>query len=133
MIESPHFHDDEQIARLVRNTLQTAGQVDNARLRQLMPPLPIRRRRPIWQRQLATACAALLLCLGMFGLYQTSQPGLAGSTPTSVAVTATFTSEPTATETQTATSTAVAHPGIAATPAPPTPVAALSLPVFRNP
>jgi hypothetical protein len=132
MIESPHFHDDEQIARLVRSTVQAAGQVENGRLRQLMPPIPVRRARPVWQRQLATGCAALLLCLGLFGLYHSSQPG-AGASPTYVAITATFTSEPTATETQTVTSTAVAHPAIIATPAPPTPVAALPLAVNRNP
>ncbi len=132
MIESPHFHDDEQIARLVRSTVQAAGQMDNGRLRQLMPPIPVRRTRPVWQRQLATACAVLVLCLGLFGLYQTSQPGV-GASPTYVAITATFTSEPTATETQTVTSTAVAQPPTIATPAPPTPVAALPLFVNRNP
>ncbi|HRQ41154.1 MAG TPA: hypothetical protein PLD25_24820 [Chloroflexota bacterium] len=132
MIESPHFHDEEQIARLVRGTVQAAGQVDNGRLRQLMPAIPTRRTRPVWQRQLATACAALLVCLGMFGLYQSNQPG-AGGSPTYVAITATFTSEPTATETQTVTSTAVAQPSLTATPAPPTPVAALPVAVIRNP
>ncbi len=132
MIQSPHFHDEEQIARLVRSTVQAAGQVDNGRLRQLMPAIPTRRQRPVWQRQLATACAALLVCLGLFGLYQTSQPG-ASVSPTYIAITATFTSEPTATETQTVTSTAVAQTAIAATPAPPTPVAALPVVVIRNP
>ncbi len=132
MIESPHFQDEEQIARLVRSTVQAAGQMDNGRLRQLMPPIPVRRARQVWQRQLATGLAALLVCLGLFGLYQSGQPG-AGVSPTYVAITATFTSEPTATETQTVTSTAVAQTVMAATPAPPTPVAALPLDVIRNP
>ena len=132
MIESPHFHDEEQIARLVRSTVQAAGQVDNGRLRQLMPPIPVRRARRAWQRQLATGLAALLVCLSLFGLYQSNQPG-AGALPTAVAITATFTSEPTATERQTVTTTAVAQTAIAATPAPPTPVAALPLDVNRYP
>lgn len=139
MIESPHFQDDEQLARLVRATLHTATQPDNGRLKQLMPPPPSRQR-TVWFRQLAPACAALLLCLGLFGLYQTSQPGLPGTVPTYMAITATFTSEPTATEVkeQAMTSTAVAQQTAlaqtpVATPAPPTPIAAISLPPSHNP
>lgn len=136
MIESPHFSDDEQIARLVRTTLQAATQPDNGRLKQLMPPLPTRRRRLLtaWQRQLALAGAAMIMCLGLFGLYQTGQQALwPGSAPTQVAITATFTSEPTATATDTAaTSTAVVLQTAVATPAPPTPVAALPSATARN-
>jgi uncharacterized iron-regulated membrane protein len=125
MIKSPHFQDDEQIARLVRSTLQVATQVDNGRLKQLMPPAPTRRQRlqRSWHKQLATACTLFILCLGLFGLYQTG----AKTAATPIAITATFTSEPT----MTATSTAVANH--TTTPAPPTPVAAIPLPVIRNP
>jgi hypothetical protein len=145
MIESPHFPDDEQLARLVRATIHTATQPDNGRLKQLMPPPPTRQRalagqRIGWAKQLAPVCVTLILCLGLFGLYHTSQPGVAGSAPTYAAITATFTSEPTATEmkAQEMTSTAVAQQTAlaqtpAATPAPPTPIAALPSPVIRNP
>jgi uncharacterized iron-regulated membrane protein len=127
MIQSPQIQDDEQLARLVRSTLQAATQPENGRLKHLMPPPPSRRQRPprSWHKQLATACAVLVLCLGLVGLYQSG----ARTAATPVAITATFTSEPTMTST--ATSTAVAQQ--TATPAPPTPLAALPLPVIRNP
>jgi hypothetical protein len=140
MIESSPFPDDEQIARLVHSTLHAATQPDNGRLKQLMPSPSARHRKRFpqaWQKQLATVCAALILCLGLFGFYQTSHKAM---WPNSVPkITATFTSEPTATATSTdaladtsATSTAVVSHSTRATPAPPTPIAALPIPINSN-
>lgn len=138
MINQPHFSDEEEIARLVNTTLQTATQTNNLRLKQLMPEIPQngrRRRRltSLWGRQFAAICTAVLFCLSLYGFYQSNQPS-AWQPPagTSIAITATFTSEPTATDAGqpiVLTETAVAIETQAAlnpTPAPPaTPIAAL--------
>lgn len=141
MMNQPPLSDEEEIARLVRATLQSAAQTNNLRLKQLMPAVPQHGRRPQrftgWQRQLAAVCTAVLFCLGLTVFYQSNQPsGWQGTSATTSTMTATFTSEPTVTETDTAvalTETAVVAATQAAdvpTPRPPaTPVAAL----FKQP
>jgi hypothetical protein len=137
MMNSPQFSEEEEIARLVRSTLNTAAQMGDLRLKQLMPPIPASRRKRLlfsgWQRQLTMVCLALVLCLGVYGLYQANhQSAWQGPSPTTIAITATFTTEPTATEsnegTATETVTAVETQAAILATLPPraTPVAALS-------
>jgi hypothetical protein len=143
MMKQPPFSDEEEIARLVRSTLQSATQTNNLRLTQLRPAAPRHGRRPQrfhgWQRQLAAVCTAVALCLSLTIFYQgMEQSGWQGSAAATSAATATFTSQPTVTETDTVvalTETAVALATQAAagqkhTPMPPaTPIAAL----FKQP
>ena len=136
MINQPHFSEEEEIANLVRTTLQTAAQTDNRRLKQLMPAVPKARQKHLsfksWQRQLAVVCTMVLLCVGMFGLYQVNQQPVWQGPPTALAITATYTTEPTVTEnsnvvvteTVTAVETQAAVPLIPRAAA--TPIAALS-------
>ena len=138
MIDQPQYSDEEKIAQLVHSTLQSATQTNNQRLKQLMPAIPQngrqrRRLAGLWSRQFAAICTAVLLCLGLYGFYQSNQPSnWQPPAGTSIAITATFTSEPTATDAGQSlalTETAVAIETQAAlnpTPAPPaTPIAAL--------
>lgn len=127
--------DEQQLAGLVRSTLQAATKPDHGRLAQLRPAIPVRpqTRWGMWQKQGAVICAVLVVCLSLLGVYQLKQGQNGGLfMPTFTAVTATFTSEPTATNP--ATSTAVAGAPLWVTPLPPTPVAALPSTTFiRNP
>ena len=133
--------DDEQIRRLVHNTLHTATQPSSLRLAQLRPAIPQRplpRWQVYWQRQLAPVALLIFVLLGV-GFHFSQQSGWAISpSPTALSITATTTEKPTATIAQTETThqtapqqtivaTIVARPTLNITPvrAAPTPVAAL--------
>lgn len=133
------MQQEQQVSRLVKQTLQKVGHIDNGRLTQLMPAIPSPKR-PFWHtvasRRLAMAATTVsLLFVMLLGGWQwvaNNQPSLWPSSPTIVAVTATMTHTPKATETQPKpTETAVAKQnefGTALTPAPlPTPIAALPI------
>lgn len=138
---------EQQVRQLVRETLTQVGQIENGRLRQLMPPIP-EKKRPFWPtlitrpmvNQLAMAAMLFVLLLG--GWHWFSHDSAIWQTPptnvaTSVAVTATSTNTPTATQTQVfATETAVGQqhaPANVQTPAPlPTPVAAVPIRTLSN-
>lgn len=127
---------ERQVAQLVKQTMQQAGQIENGRLTQLMPAIP-QQKRPLWgmamPRQLAMMAMLFVLLLGGWQWFSSSQSAIWPSPPTIVAVTATMTHTPTATQTQIVpTETAVANKdnpdNAVLTPAPlPTPVAALSV------
>ena len=92
---------EQQIGRLVRDTLSVVAQPAPGRLSRLMPAAPVRRSAPFlnqpWQKQLAAACVALILLVGSAGLYSANQQGWRNPVPSFIAITATMTSEPTAT------------------------------------
>lgn len=94
--------DEMQIGTLLKSTLHAATQVENGRLRQLMPPAP-QQKRPFWrmsqpwQRQLASLAVLLLLVFGGFGAYQVNRGPSSVVPPTSLAITATYTVAPTET------------------------------------
>jgi hypothetical protein len=119
---------DDELARLVRQTIQAAGQPEYGRLRQLMPPPPNHsraRRMMQWQRPLTAVALAAFLLLSSVGLYRSSHQW-GGYTPTLIAATATQTTAPT--KTALPTSTAVVQQTAVATPAPlPTPIAAVQI------
>ncbi|MBK8900960.1 MAG: hypothetical protein IPM53_07250 [Anaerolineaceae bacterium] len=130
---------ERQVGQLVKQTVQQAGIIDNARLTQQMPAIP-RQKRPFWHnpaaqqamRQVAMATMMFILLLGGWQWFNGSQTAVLSQTPTAIAVTATMTHTPTATQTQQApTETAVAReltPDMIYTPAPlPTPVAAVAI------
>ena len=105
MINQPPYPEDDEMARLVRSTLQAASQTSNRRLKQRMPEIPHtgRQHRRLftgWQRQLAIICTAVVLCSGLYGFYQSNQqPAWQPIPATRIAATATFTSVPTMTQT----------------------------------
>ncbi|HEX6385227.1 MAG TPA: zf-HC2 domain-containing protein [Anaerolineae bacterium] len=93
---------EQQLGRMVRETLHVVAQPSPGRLRQLMPPAPARRSLPFlsltWQKQLAALCVALILLVSSAGLYTSNrQDDWRDSAPSFIAATATTTSEPTAT------------------------------------
>jgi anti-sigma factor RsiW len=132
---------ERQVGQLVKQTVQQAGQVDNARLARLMPAVP-RQKRPFWHnpavqqamRQVAMVAMMFILLLGGWQWFNGSQTAVLSQTPTAIAVTATMTHTPTATQTQPVPmETAVARdfthtPNVIYTPAPlPTPVAGVPM------
>lgn len=135
---------EHELGQLVHSTLAAAAQPP-ANLRQFMPAVPQKTRRPFglalnWQPQLVPLTLVLFLLLGSLSFYLRQQRGLwFDSTPTALAITATMTDSPTATMTETRVeqtvnlqTTAVPihqnQPAVIATPAPnPTPIAALNL------
>jgi hypothetical protein len=139
------LHQEREVGRLVRTTLQETTAPAYGRIPQLMPAIP--RQRPYlwpgltWQRSVAALALVLVLFLGSAGLYQSRQAAITNATPTMMAATATFIHEPTATlaqlgsvssnqfsvfsnpKSETLAGTAVAQSApleIQATPAPPT-------------
>ena len=140
------LRQEQELGQLIHGTLAAAAQPP-ANLRQFMPAVPQKARRPLglalnWQPQLVPLTLVLFLLVGSLSFYLREQRGLwFDSTPTALAITATLTDSPTATITETRAegaanvqTTAVPapieshQPAITATPAPnPTPIAALNI------
>ena len=91
---------EQQIGRMVRDTLSVAAQPAPGRLSQLMPAVPAPRTLSLfsqsWQKQLAAVGVALILLVSSAGLYSSNQHWRHVA-PSFIAGTATMTGEPTAT------------------------------------